>query len=590
MKRHNPFDLGAPPDAPATRRAALAAARPFLSAILRARCYERLYDAIRSSRHVRFSTRALDALEISTRVVGGHTDDIPLSGPLIVAANHPHGALDGLVLAEIVGERRPDVRVLANRLLARIPEAADLCLFVDPFEGAQRAARSLAGLRAAVEWLRQGGALIVFPAGEVAHRPSERPGVPADAAWHSTVGRLALRSGAAVVPAFIEGRNSDLFYRAGRLHARLRTLLLPRELLKQRGRRVTVRLGRPILPGDSSSRLHDPAAATKYVREAVDQLGTSIASAAPALERVVPAVDGLVLDVEVRKLRAEHKLLESGALQVFCAPAPTIPNVLQEIGRLREITFREVGEGTGRAIDIDRFDQHYLHLFVWNSERREIAGAYRVGPTDTIVAAHGIGGLYTSTLFRYDERLMARLSPALELGRSFVRKEYQRSSSALLLLWKGIGRLVARSNRYRVLFGPVSISSRYSDHSQQLLRAFLRENHYDRELAELVQAVTPPSETPAPAGQVTFTAQDIGDVDRVVARVEADGKGVPVLLRQYLRLNARLLGFNVDPAFGDALDALMAVDLAHVEPAILSRYLGREDAARFMRRHAIAAA
>ena len=221
-------------------------------------------------------------------------------------------------------------------------------------------------------------------------------------------------------------------------------------------------------------------------------------------------------------------------------------------------------------------------LHSWDRERQQIVGVYRMGATDRIIATAGITGLYTRTLFRYDERLIARLSPALELGRSFVRAEYQRSHNALLLLWKGIGQFVAQHPQYRVLFGPVSISSRYSYTSHGLLMAFLRHNHLDGDLAELVDAITPRTVDPAPAAALP---ESIEDVNRLVARAEADGKGVPVLLRQYLKLNAKLLGFDVDPQFGDALDALMMVDLMTVDHAILSRYLGRDEAARFLAWH-----
>ena len=191
---------------------------------------------------------------------------------------------------------------------------------------------------------------------------------------------------------------------------------------------------------------------------------------------------------------------------------------------------------------------------------------------------------HTRTLFQYGHRLIARLSPALELGRSFVRAEYQKNYNALLLLWKGIGQFVVRHPEYRVLFGPVSISSRYSDSSQRLLMAFLKQNHLDRELAELVNAINP-SEPNRAAPLLTTIPQSVDEADRLVVQAEADGKGLPILLRQYLKLNARLLGFNVDPAFGDALDALMMVDLTTVDPAILNRYLGRQEAARFLAWH-----
>lgn len=586
----DPFRIVLPRTAPLHRRAALIAARPFLSWALALESYRSLYQCAQLAPDATFCARALRALGVDVDVVACDALNLPRAGPLIVVANHPHGMLDGLALAEVVHRRREDVRVLTNHLLASIPELSELCLFVDSFRGRNAAARSRAGLRGALQWLRNGHALIVFPAGEVAHQGpgirAQGPGTRAqgsgirdrgaggaltfpDSPWHDTVGRLALRSGAVVAPAFIEGCNSKWFYRAGRWHAGLRTLLLPRELLRQQGRRVAIRVGRAV----SVDRLATPGdgeAATAMMRLEVDRL---------ALSTTNP------FETEICSLRAEHRLLESDRLEVFCAPASKIPTILQEIGRLREVTFRAIGEGTGQDIDLDRFDDHYLHLFVWNRERGEVVGAYRLGLTDDILESQGIGGLYTSTLFRYDSRLLARLSPAIELGRSFVRAEYQRSSNALLLLWKGIAKFLARSRRYRVLFGPVSISSRYEDMSQQLLRAFLAQNFYHRELGELVEGCIPPIELTIPAGIGAKAATDLQGLDEVIAGLEADGKGIPVLLRQYLRLNAKLLGFSVDPAFRDAVDALMMVDLADVHPAILNRYFGKREAEELLARH-----
>ena len=265
--------------------------------------------------------------------------------------------------------------------------------------------------------------------------------------------------------------------------------------------------------------------------------------------------------------------------------ADQIPEALHEIGRLRAVTYRSVGEGSDRAIDLDRFDERYLHLFSWDRDRRRIVGAYRIGQTDRIVADAGVDGLYTRTLFRYDERLIERMgAPALELGRSFVRAEYQKNYNALLLLWKGIGKFIALHPQYRLLFGPVSISTRYSDVSHQLLMSFLRQNHFAAEFGELVDAFHAPQR----AGSVPaalHVPQSIDEANRLVERAESDGKGMPVLLRQYLKLNARLIGFNVDPEFGEALDALMIVDLATADSAILDRYLGRRDAAEFLEFH-----
>jgi putative hemolysin len=318
------------------------------------------------------------------------------------------------------------------------------------------------------------------------------------------------------------------------VHSRLRTLLLGRELLNKRGHVVSIRVG-----------------------EAMD------------------------ISAEIAQLAPEACLVETEGFQVFCAGSRAIPSTLREIGRLRELAYRAVGEGTGRDLDLDRFDDDYLHLFLWNRKKQQVVGAYRIAQTDRLVAARGLEGLYTRTLFRYDNRLFARLgAPALELGRSFIRAEYQKNYSALLLLWRGIGQFVVRNPQYRFLFGPVSVSARYSSTSHALLIAFLRQNHLDAGLAALVQAIHPVERRPA-----VNVPRSIDEVNRLVADAEQDGKGVPVLVRQYLKLNAKLIAFNTDPAFGDALDALMVVDLASLDAAILKRYFGADDAAAYLAFH-----
>jgi putative hemolysin len=560
-------------------RAALVAARPLLSAVLQLPACRALYRQSRIVTGETFEARVLRALDVRFRVHASEGSSIPVRGPLIVAANHPTGALDGLVVAEAVRQVRPDVRVLANHWLAAIPELRESCFFVDPFGGPSSAGRSLEGLRAAHVWLRNGGALIVFPSGEVASRPAT-DGRYVDRTWLPAVGRLAIATRAAVAPVFLDGRNSALFHAAGRCHPGLRTLLLPRELLRQRGSLTRVALG-PTIEASTLAQVDTPEAVTAHIRQAVDALASS--RPGRVADAIVAAVDPEALEDDVDSLPVEARLLSSGAYEVYCTDADRLPHVLREIGRLREITFRAVGEGTGRALDLDRFDGHYQHLFVWNRARRQVVGAYRVAVVDRVVARYGLHGLYTRTLFSFDERLLGRLNGALELGRSFVREEYQRSHSALLLLWRGIGELVLRSRECRILFGAVSISAQYRETSQQMLREYLAQNHHDADLAALVQAINPPSPA-APPERGAAAIADIDELDTLISRLEQD-QGVPVLLRQYLRLNATLLGFNVDPAFGGALDALMTVDLAALPLATLRRYLGREPARGFLARH-----
>jgi putative hemolysin len=588
------LDFELPADTP-LRRAAASAARPLLTWTLRLRTVGELYARVQRERHdagseshvrpvTSFAGAALRALDVVPDFRGAIS--IPERGPLLVTANHPHGVLDGLLLLDALGRVRADVRLLANHLLAHVPELRDLCFFVDPFAGQGAVARSLGGLRAAHRWLRHDGALIMFPAGEVAHETGADGGA-VDGPWSETAGRLALATGAQVLPAYIAGANSRLFRAAGRIHPCLRTVLLARELLSRRGRPATVYFGAAgALPTGGG---RDTAAATALMRSRVEQL-QAVRSATPASRRAPvargPAAAGLARDVE--HLPSSALLTTSGELRVYCAAAAAAPQVIDEIARLREVAFRAVGEGTGRGRDRDRFDDHYEHLFVWHAAAREVVGAYRLGRTDRIVGEHGVGGLYTRTLFRYDERLLASMPPAVELGRSFVRVEYQRHPGGLLLLWKGICAWIARHPRYRVLFGAVSISSRYHDRTRGMLMSFLEQHCLDAQRAALVEATDPGTELRGAAATALLPGT-VDAADKLVAAFEHEGAGMPVLLRQYLKLNARLLGFNRDASFGDALDALMMVDLVDVDPRILRRYFGPAEAQSFQRRHAAAA-
>jgi putative hemolysin len=267
----DPFQIDVLPDAPLAR-AALTAARPLLEGVLALGTYRALYRETQNAGEEPFESRALRALNVTADVSAADIDHIPRSGPVIVAANHPHGVIDGLVLMAALRRARPDFRVLTNQLLARIPELSDCCLFVDPFDGPGAEARSRAGLRAAHLWLRRGGAIIMFPSGEVAHA-RQAHGVRADSPWKPTMGRLAISTGAQIVPAFIEGANSRTFYAAGRVHSALRTLLLPRELLQKRGSAIAVRFSHPLQLAESAE---DACGVTAAVRTRVDQLAAEV--------------------------------------------------------------------------------------------------------------------------------------------------------------------------------------------------------------------------------------------------------------------------------------------------------------------------
>lgn len=528
-----------------------------------------------------FSTRALSALDVTIDVATEELQHIPASGPLVIVANHPCGAIDGLLLMSLLNRVRSDVKLLGNSLLRWVPGVQSNLLPLDVFGGTGSIQRNAAALRQAMRWLKSGGAVLVFPAGEVAHEQG-RGGNALDSTWQPTAAELADRTNAAVLPMFIAGGNSRLFRAAGWIHPLLRTAMLPRELWRIRGRTIPVRCGPCVLPDELAS-IRDADARTAVLRARVERLAPTPARHLPADGAMVPVAaraDTDRLSGNVAALSA-RLVLESGSYQVFCAPAGDLPEVLPEIGRLRELTFRHAGEGTGLPRDLDRFDETYEHLFVWDRMEREIVGAYRIGATDVVAAGGNVNGLYTRTLFDYDARLLDEIGPALELGRAFVQPGYQRDFSPLLLLWRGISRVVATSGRYRRLFGVVSVSDRYDSTSRQLLVKFLQGTKFHAGLGRLVRAKNPP---PPPRDRFVrnATVTSLEQVSALIRRIEPDGKDIPILLRQYLKLNARLLGFTVDENFGNVLDGLVLVDLADVQPAILSRYMGRAETAGFM--------
>jgi putative hemolysin len=511
----------------------------------------RLYRQAQRRSEPSFSDRALAVLGISYES-HGELDDIPAAGPTLVVANHPFGALDGLVFASLLARRRPDVRLLANNVLGLLPGVRDQLLLVNVFGGRTVTAKNVTPMRTAIRWMRDaGGCLCVFPAGVVSHEQTGVEGV-IDPVWHESVARMARMTGAVVVPCFIEGQNSRLFQRAARIHPFLRTLLLPRELLRARGGQVQVHIGRAIPAAQLDSR--DDRATAAGLRHRVYAL-------APERRGAVKR--------EVAALPPDQTLVRAEPWSVFFARAAQAPALMQEIGREREVAFRGVKEGTGHEIDLDAFDRRYLHLCLWDHNRDELAGAYRMHPVEAWSGGQE-GELYTQTLFRFDRRLTAALAPAIELGRAFVRPAYQKHHAALALLWAGIARFVARHPRYRHLFGAVSIGSTYSPPARQLMVDYLRRHAYHHQLASLVAAHNPPE-----------------DGEMGGAQAEDVPPPMPVLLRQYLKLQARVLGFNIDPAFGHALDALVVVDLTQVPTSVLGRYMGRDAAREYLAYHRI---
>jgi putative hemolysin len=512
---------------------------------------------------------------------------IPKLGPVVAVANHPFGLIEGVILASIFLSVRPDVKIMANHLLSAMPEASQLCIFVDPFGGERAARANHKGLKDAIAWLKQSGLLAVFPAGEVSHLNLKERAIT-DPEWSHSVARLIRITGATVLPVYFLGANSALFQLLGCIHPRVRTALLPHEFFNKHNRGIEVRIGSPIAPAKIRA-YQDDIALIRYLRRRTYLLENREAPK-PCFQdaRSDPPAAGVLGELlagEVARLPPDRTLVETEDFTVLLAKANEIPNVLHEIGRLREVTFRRVGEGTGKSIDLDRFDDHYWHLFVWNRQAREVAGAYRLGPSGEILPRFGPKGFYTSQLFQWKQSFLDRISPALELGRSFVRPEYQKSFAPLLLLWKGIGQFLIRNPQYKVLFGPVSISNGYTAASRHLMVKFLSAYRRSPEFAPLVRARNPFRQRPSKLADELLgaTVWDVEELSTLIADVETDRKGVPVLLKQYLKLGGELAAFHVDRRFADALDGLIIVDLRKTDLRVLERYMGKDGAAQFLK-------
>ena len=542
---------------------------------------------------VDFASRALSTMRIDVDSCEQTLMRVPDQGRVIIVANHPFGALDGLAAIRIIGKRRPDLRVLANADLTSIAELAPLFLPLNTYARGSTV-RNARALRTAWRWLEEEHALVIFPAGDVAHFDA-RARCVTDPPWSPIIGRLVQKTAAPVVPLFFSGQNSTLFQIAGIVAPQLRTLLMPGELRRRSNTRVNAHLGERI----DNTRIREfksPEALALHLRlktflAPVNESRT-VNGAIPArqLENIATEMPADCIAHEIARLDPRARLVSHGGMDAWLARADQIPHTLSEIGRLREITFRAVGEGTGRARDLDRFDAHYEHLFVWHSANRQIVGAYRLGRTDDILRHHGRNGLYTTTLFNYRDPFFMLLGPALELGRSFVRAEYQRSFAPLMLLWKGIAEFVARHPKYARLLGPVSVSGDYVETSKHLLVDFLRGQHFDHLLGGLVSPRHPFPRSRAMRSLASELAMlpALEPLAALVEDLEPDGKGVPILLRQYLKLGGKVLGFNVDPDFGHSIDCLLLVDLRNTEPRELRKYMQADAVAKFTRKKPIA--
>jgi putative hemolysin len=546
-----------------------------LMKILNLNTLNKIYDKNKHLKEIDFINALINDFEIKFEIPEEDLKRIPKTGPFITISNHPLGGVDGILLLKLLLDHRPDFKILANFLLHRIEPMKSYVMPVNPFERKKELQSNLGGFKASLEHLKDGHPLGVFPAGEVS---TYRDGkLIVDKPWQEAAMKLIQRAKVPIVPIYFHAKNSKLFYRMAKMSDTLRTAKLPSEVLTQKQRLIRVRIGNPISINaqDEYKTLED---FTNFLRtktyllanpfekkKLIDSLPKKLKFPKPT-KNIVNPVSVSTIEKEIYSLQKNDKrLLQSKNYEVYLAEASSIPNIIQEIGRLREITFREVGEGTNKAIDLDKFDAYYHHMFLWDKDEKMLVGAYRMGLGSQIYSKYGIDGFYLQELFRFDQELFPMMSKSIEMGRAFIIKRYQMRPMPLFLLWKGIVHSTLRYPEHKYLIGGVSISNKFSEFSKSLMIEFMKSNYYDPYIAQYIK---PKKEYKVKLKDADkdfiFDASeaDLNKFDKIIDEVEPGSLRLPVLIKKYIKQNAKVVAFNVDPLFNNAVDGLMYIRIA----------------------------
>ena len=535
----------------------------------------RLYDKISHLKAPDFLDAVLEQYEIDYEIPEEDLRRLPKEGPFITVSNHPLGGIDGIILLKLMLRHRVDYKVMANFLLQRFEPLADHIFPVNPFEDRKEVKSSVTGFKKAMLHLGEGHPLGIFPAGEVSTRKEGKAVL--DREWEEAAIKLIRKAEVPVVPIYFHAKNSKLFYRLAKISDLFRTAKLPSEVFSQRNRPIKVRIGQPISVKaqnelDTLEEYGELLRKKTYIlskayakQRLIDQFPNSL-KLPKQPRKIVTAVHTEVIQDEIEMLiKKDRRLLESKNYAVFLAPADEMPNILNEIGRQREITFRAIGEGTNNSIDIDKFDAYYHHMFLWDDKAKVIAGAYRMGFGNQIFKKYGIDGFYLQDLFRFEPELFGMMSQSIEMGRAYIIKDYQQKPMPLFLLWKGIVHTTLRHPEHKYLIGGVSISNQFSNFSKSLMIEFMKSHYWDPYVAQYVH---PKKEFKVKLKdadkEFVFdeTQADLNKFDRMIDEVEPGSLRLPVLIKKYIKQNAKVVSFNVDPLFNNSVDGLMYIKIA----------------------------
>jgi len=544
--------------------------------ILRISAINKIYDNNKNKSDLDFLNGILDDCKIKFEIPEEDLKRIPKEGPFITISNHPLGGIDGVLLLKLVTEKRADYKIVANFLLHRVAPLKPYVMPVNPFETRKDAKSSVAGIKSALLHLREGKPLGIFPAGEVSTHKDGKLNV--DKPWEEGAIKLIKKANVPIIPIYFHAKNSRLFYFLSKFSDTLRTAKLPSEVIQQRGRVIKVRIGKPISVKDQDTFKALPDF-YKFIRRKTYMLANPFEKSnrlitspkikiKKATKKISSQRNSDLFLAEVDALRETNsRLLKSKNYEVFFASAKDIPNLIHEIGRLREITFRAIGEGTNKEVDLDKFDNYYHHLLLWDTVAEKLVGAYRMGLGKEIYKKYGIKGFYVQSLFRIEPELHQMMDNTIEMGRAFIIAEYQQKPMPLFLLWKGIVHVTLRYPKYKYLMGGVSISNQFSDFSKSLMIEFMKSHYYDPYIAQYIR---PKKEYKVKLkdGDKDFvfdaSKADMQKFDKIIDEIEPGILRIPVLIKKYVKQNARLVAFNVDPKFNNAIDGLMYIKVADI--------------------------
>lgn len=535
----------------------------------------KFYDEHKELEGPKFLDAILEHYEIDFEIPEDDFKRLPKEGPYITISNHPLGGIDGVLLLKLMLKKRPDFKIIANFLLHRVEPLAPYIMPVNPFENHKDVKSSIGGFKSALKHLRDGHPLGIFPAGEVSTYKDGK--IIVDRPWEESALKLIRKAEVPVIPIYFHAKNSKLFYHLSKFNDIFRTAKLPSEVTTQRNRAIKVRIGQPI--GVESQKEHKSIEefsellrkktyilANAYEKERlIDQIPTSL-KIPKTPRKIAGEMRTEVIQGELEKLREKDcRLLQSKNYEVFLAQEKDMPFILKEIGRQRELTFRAIGEGTNKSIDLDKFDYYYHHLFLWDNDEKKIVGAYRMGMGSEIFKQYGIDGFYLQDLFGFEPELYGMMRQSIEMGRAYIVKEYQQKPMPLFLLWKGIVHTTLRHPEHKYLIGGVSISNQFSKFSKSLMIEFMKSNYWDPYVAQYIR---PKKEFKVKLNDADKefifdeTEADLNKFDRLIDEVEPGSLRLPVLIKKYIKQNARVVAFNVDPLFNNSVDGLMYIKIS----------------------------